>query len=323
MKTKNIKVVILAAGKSKRMVSEKSKIVHKILGKEIINILIDNLIDTGIEEEDIIVVVGKNRKEVENIVNANVKFAIQEEQLGTAHALMSAENYIKDFKGDLIVVVGDNPYITREEINNLIDYYKKNNSVCTFISAVFPSTPPPYGRVIRDNEGNVVDVVEEIEASEEQLKIREVNSSIYMFNNRVVFPLLKLIKNDNAKGEYYLTDIIKLLNKRNYKLHAVIAKDYKVSIGINNKWELAQAERDFANRIMKVLAEERGVVFLNTNSTTVEFGVEIGKDSVIYPCTYLAQGTIIGKNCIIGPNVYLRNVVIKDNEKISFQRKEK
>ncbi len=320
---KNIKVVVLAAGNSKRMKSDISKIVHKILGKEIINILIDNLIDSGIKEENIIVIVGKNGDEVKSIVKSNVKFARQEEQLGTAHALLSAEKYIKDFKGELIVTVGDNPYVNSDEIRNLINYFTNNKSVCTFISAVFPDTPPPYGRVIRDENNDVIDVVEEIEATEEQLKIREVNSSIYMFDNKVVFPLLKLIDNNNAKKEYYLTDIIKILKIRGYKLHAIASKDYKVSIGINNKWELAVAERDFAKKLMKKLAEEDGVIFLNPDSTTIEYGVEIGRDTIIYPCSYIACSTKIGKRCKIGPNVYLKNIIVNDEEKISFIRKEK
>jgi bifunctional UDP-N-acetylglucosamine pyrophosphorylase/glucosamine-1-phosphate N-acetyltransferase len=210
---KEIKAVVLAAGKSKRMKSGSSKVVHKILGKEIINFLLDNLVEAGIRETDIIVVAGQNLEELKKAVHRNVQYAVQENQLGTADALLSAKEYIRDFDGDLLVTVGDNPYITAAELKKLVARHREINSQCTFISAVFPFTPPPYGRVIRDENNAVTGVVEEIDASPGQLEIREVNSSIYMFANKVVFPLLFKINNNNQKGEYYLTDIIQLLKK--------------------------------------------------------------------------------------------------------------
>jgi len=197
---KEIRAVILAAGKSTRMKSDFSKVTHKILGKEIINYLLDSLVDAGIRENDIVIVCGENIDELKKVVNRDVKYAIQHQQLGTADALLSAREFIKDFTGDLLVTVGDNPYINALELKRLILWHQKVDSHCTFISAVFPSNPPPYGRILRDKENRVIGVKEEIEASPEELKIKEVNSSIYMFDNRVVFPLLSQINNDNEKG---------------------------------------------------------------------------------------------------------------------------
>ncbi|MDQ1351197.1 MAG: transferase protein [Acidobacteriota bacterium] len=317
---RKIKAVVLAAGKSKRMKSTSSKVVHKILGKEIIHFLLDSLIESGIHETDIIIVAGQNLEELKKVVHRNVQYAVQEQQLGTADALLSAKEFIHDFDGDLLVTVGDNPYITAAELEKLITRHREINSQCTFISAVFPFTPPPYGRVIRDENNAVTDVVEELDASPEQLKIREVNSSIYMFDNKVVFPLLFKIDNNNRKGEYYLTDIIKLLKERDYTIDAVKADDYYISIGINNRWELQEAQERFNRARLEELALEKGVTILQPSTVTIEYDVEIGMDTVIYPSTYIASGTKIGANCRIGPFVYLNKVEIKDNEEICFEK---
>lgn len=315
---REIKAVVLAAGKSKRMKSDFSKMVHQILGKEIINYLLDSLVGSGIDEQNIIVVVGDNQDEIKSAIKRKVQYAVQGEQLGTAHALLSAGEYIDNFSGDLVVTVGDNPYINCGELQELIRQHRQVNAVGTFISAVFPSVPPPYGRVIRNEQGEVLDVIEEIDASEEQLKIREVNSSIYIFVNSITFPLLYEIDSNNEQGEYYLTDIIKILKKRGHKIHAVKTDDHFVSIGINNRWELAQAQKRFNEDNLKRLALEKGVTILQPETVTIEQDVEIGRDTVIYPSTYLASGTRIGRNCRIGPFVFLKNVKIADNEKISF-----
>jgi bifunctional UDP-N-acetylglucosamine pyrophosphorylase/glucosamine-1-phosphate N-acetyltransferase len=322
MINKEIKTVILAAGKSKRMKSNHSKVVHEILGEKIINILLDNLVEAGVDEHNIIIVCGENIEEIRSSVKRKVNYAIQKEQLGTCDALLSAKEFIEDFKGDLLVTVGDNPYINSYELKKLIFNHKKNGSECTFISAIFPEVPPPYGRVIRNEKNMVIDVVEEIDATEEQLKIREVNSSIYMFNNRIVFPLLYEIDNKNEKKEYYLTDIIKILKTRKFSIDAVIADDHFVSIGINNRIELQQAQERFNRENLKRFSIENGVTILQPETVYIEYNVTIGKDTIIYPLTYIASGTKIGKDCKIGPFVYLKNVEIKDNEKVSFEKRE-
>jgi bifunctional UDP-N-acetylglucosamine pyrophosphorylase/glucosamine-1-phosphate N-acetyltransferase len=317
------KAVVLAAGKSKRMKSRHSKIVHKILGKEIINFLLDSLVESGIHEEDIVVVCGDNIDQVRQAVKRNVRFAIQEQQLGTAHALLSAADFIKDFDGELLVTVGDNPYIIASEIQKLMAYHRKNSSACTFISAIFPHTPPPYGRVIRDAGGRVMNVVEEIDATPEELAIREVNSSIYIFDNKTVFPLLYKIDDNNAKKEYYLTDIIKILQDIDEPIFATPAEDYVISIGINNRWELQEAQARFNEQNLQRLALEEGVTILQPDTVTVELDVTVGQDTVIYPNTYIADGASIGGDCRIGPFAYLSGVSIADGETVAYEKREK
>lgn len=320
---KQIKAVVLAAGKSTRMKSDYSKLVHKILGKEIINFLLDSLVESGIQESDIILIAGENIDQLKDAVNKDVKYAIQDKQLGTGHALMCAKEHLTGFDGDVLVVAGDNPYITAAELKRLIDHHRQAQpaSPCTLLSAVFPSTPPPYGRIIRDESNHVLGVIEEADASEEQKKIREVNASIYMFDNPIVLPALDEIDNNNAKGEYYLTDIIEILKKKGHLIEAYATDDCFISIGINNRWELQEAQERFNRANLKKLATEMGVTVLQPATVTIELGVQIGRDTIIYPSTYIASGTVIGEDCLIGPFAYLNGVAVPDNETVQYEER--
>jgi bifunctional UDP-N-acetylglucosamine pyrophosphorylase / glucosamine-1-phosphate N-acetyltransferase len=312
-----IKAVVLAAGKSTRMKSEHSKVLHPILGKEIIRYLLDSLLECGIAEQDTIIVVGDNGAEIKRVIGDQFRYALQHQQLGTAHALLSASPLLADHSGDLLVLVGDNPYITAAELHKLIDTHRRLRAHGTFITAVFPGAPPPYGRVVRDALGRVRGVVEEKDASPEQRQIREVNASIYLFDNRVVFPRLAKIENRNAKHEYYLTDIIAILDQEGFLLETVRADDCDVAIGINDRLDLQAAQKKFNGLIQRRLMLEAGVTILQPETVTIEQDVEVGRDTVIHPCTYLAAGTRVGKNCVIGPFAYLKNVRINDGETIA------
>jgi bifunctional UDP-N-acetylglucosamine pyrophosphorylase/glucosamine-1-phosphate N-acetyltransferase len=316
-----IKAVVLAAGKSTRMKSERSKVLHPILGREIIRYLLDSLLACGIAEQDIIIVVGDNRAEIEKALGNKFPFALQKEQLGTAHALLSASALLAGHSGDLLVLVGDNPYITATELQKLIAAHRRDRAQCTFISAVFPHHPPAYGRIVRDAQGRVSGIVEEKDASPAQRQIREVNASIYLFNYQTVFPLLTGIGNDNAKKEYYLTDIISILHRENLQVETVQADDCAIAIGINDRRDLQAAQKKFNERTQQRLMLEGGVTILQPETVTIEHDVEIGRDTVIFPCTYLAAGTRIGKNCSIGPFAYLKNALVGDGETISFAKR--
>ena len=316
----NIKAVVLAAGRSTRMKTDRSKVLHRILGKEIIRYLLDSLLACGIAEEDTVLVVGDDRAEIEKAVGGRVRFARQREPLGTANALLSAAEQVAGHAGGLLVLVGDNPYITAGELGKLIDRHRRNRASCTFISAVFPGTPPGYGRVVRDADGGVLGIVEEKDATPEQRRIREVNAAIYLFDNRAVFPLLSRIGNENAKKEYYLTDIIAILRREHLKVEAVQAGDCAVAIGINDRRDLQAAQKKFNALIQERLMLESGVTILQAETVTIENDVEIGRDTVIYPCTYLGAGTRIGSNCVIGPFACLKNARVNDGETVGFTK---
>jgi bifunctional UDP-N-acetylglucosamine pyrophosphorylase/glucosamine-1-phosphate N-acetyltransferase len=318
---KGIKAVVLAAGKSTRMKSDLSKVLHPILGKEIIRYLIASLMQCGLAECDIVIVVGANQGDVEKAVGPGFLYARQEEQLGTAHALLSAAGQVAGHEGDLLVAVGDNPYITAVELRRLIDAHRERCAACTLLSAVFPGDIPPFGRIVRDAQGRVEGIVEEKDASAEERRIREVNASIYMFDQRIVFPLLPRIGNDNAKKEYYLTDIVRILHGQNRVVQAVPAEDRDVAIGINDRRDLQLAQEKFNRRNQLRLMLESGVTVLQPETVTVESDVEVGRDTVIYPCSYLAAGTRVGKGCAIGPFAYLKGVHVPDGEAVVFAKK--
>lgn len=313
----NIKAVVLAAGKSTRMRSDISKVLHPILGREIIRYLLDSLAGCGLKAEDIVVVAGENQAEIEKALGAGFVYARQHEPLGTAHALLSASAQVAGHEGGLLVLVGDNPFVSAAELQRLIDRHRRSAAACTFISAVFAGEIPPFGRVVRDGQGGVERIVEEKDASPGERRIREVNASIYLFDNRTVFPLLTRIGNDNAKKEYYLTDIIAILRRQDLGVEALQAGDSDIAIGINDRRDLQLAQAKFNRRHQQQLLES-GVTILQPETVTIEHDVQVGRDSVIYPCTYLGAGTRIGCRCVIGPCACLRNARVNDGEKREF-----
>jgi bifunctional UDP-N-acetylglucosamine pyrophosphorylase/glucosamine-1-phosphate N-acetyltransferase len=317
-----IKAVVLAAGKSTRMKSGLSKVLHPILGREIIRYLIDSLLACGLAEEDIVIVVGDNRAEIEKALGGRFLYARQQQQLGTAHALLSAAEQVAAHDGGLLVLVGDNPYITAAELRELIDRQQQSGAACTLVSAVFPEAIPSFGRIVRDTQGRVERIVEEKDASPAERGIREVNASIYLFANRIVFPLLAQIGNDNAKKEYYLTDIVAILRREGLAVEALPAADRDVAIGINDRCDLQQAQAKFNLRRQRQLMLEAGVTILQPETVTIEHDVEVGRDTVLYPGTYLGAGTRIGRGCAIGPFAFLKNVRVGDGERLSFAKKE-
>ena len=313
-----IKAVVLAAGKSTRMRSQRSKVLHTILGREIIRYLLDSLAGCGLAPEDVVVVVGDNREEVEKALGGGYRYARQEEPLGTAHALRSAAPLLAGHRGGLLVLVGDNPYITAGELRRLIDRHREGRAACTLISAVFPGEVPPFGRIVRGADGLVERIVEERDATPAERLIREVNASIYLLDAPTAFPLLARISNDNAKREYYLTDIVALIRGQGGGVEALAAADPDVAIGINDRLDLQRAQAKFNQRRLRQLMLEGGVTVLQPETVTVEHDVEIGRDTVLYPCTYLAAGTRIGRGCAIGPFACLRNVRVGDGERREF-----
>lgn len=318
----SIKAVVLAAGKSTRMRSDLSKVLHPILGRELIRYLLDALGDCGLAAGDIVIVVGDNRAQVEKALGKGFAYASQDPPLGTAHALLSAAGLVAGHDGPLLVLVGDNPYVTAAELGRLIDRHRSSRPACTLLSAVFPGEIPPFGRIVRDGLGRVERIVEDKDAVEAERAIREVNASIYLFDWPRVFPLLAGIGNDNAKGEYYLTDIVALLRRRGLAVEALAAADFRVAIGINDRRDLQRAQEEFNRRRLERLMLEDGVTILGPETVTIEHDVEIGRDTVILPNTYLAAGTRVGRGCVIGPFALLKNVRVPDGEAREFIREQ-
>lgn len=315
MSTRDVfRAVILAAGKSKRMKSRVSKIMHDVLGKPIIQYVVEAVQIPEVEE--ILVVVGPhNQAEVKGILGNSVRYVLQEEQLGTAHALQVCQPALKDYHGQLLVLVGDAPFLTREVIEKLVQYHRAHTDVAATLLTAIYETPPPYGRVVRDATGRVIKIVEDKDADEEIKKIREVSTSHYAFDADIVLPLLKEIKNDNAQGEYYLPDVIELLIQKGHNVAALPVDDPFTTFGINTRQDLIRGIAEMRKRIVRRWLDA-GVTILDPETTFIDTTVEIGTDTVIYPFTHLEKHTRIGENCRIGPFVYLSGAYVPDGDVI-------
>lgn len=307
---KYVMTVIMAAGKGTRMKSEKSKLVHKIYDKELVKRVAELAFQVGSDE--VVTVVGHLREQVEEVLGDSVKYAYQDELLGTGHAVMQATKYLEGKKGKVVILYGDVPIIRKETLENLIVKSFKNKEYATLLTAIYEN-PTGYGRIIRDEGGNIKAIVEEKDANMYEKEIKEINSGIYCFDIEELLSALKEIKPNNAQGEYYLTDVIKIMNDKGLKTGAVIVEDNTEILGVNDRAQLELLTRVLR---MRINAEHmrKGVTIEDSNSTYIHDNVIIGVDTVIHPNTTIKSGVIIGNNCEIGPNAYVREGCIIGND---------
>ena len=233
-----LKAVILAAGKGTRMKSDLPKVVHTIEGKCLVDYAIDAAIGAG--ADDICLVVGYKHEVVENsISHKNVKFALQEEQLGTGHAVKCARDFLGD-EGQTLILFGDTPLITAETLTRLAEHHKKNGNTVTVLSAMIDN-PTGYGRIIRDAEGRFVKSVEHKDASPEELKSHEINSGMYIFDTKELKEALDKLTPNNVQGEYYLPDTLTIIKNKGLKVDAFALDDPEDITGVNDQEQLAAA----------------------------------------------------------------------------------
>ncbi|MDR3214892.1 MAG: bifunctional UDP-N-acetylglucosamine diphosphorylase/glucosamine-1-phosphate N-acetyltransferase GlmU [Bacilli bacterium] len=306
-----INAIILAAGRGTRMKSNLPKVIHKILDKPMIMHVIDNLRQA--EVNNIISVVGYQAELVKAVVKEESRFVLQNEQLGTGHAIMMCSEILKDKDGITIVICGDTPLISSSTIKELIDYHIRNDNHATILTGELEDTLS-YGKIIRDNDNNVVKIVEFKDAKEEYQNIKEFNTGTYIFNNKLLFNLIDMLDNNNSQKEYYLTDIIEIMANQKYKVDGCILKDLKETIGINDRATLAYAQRVLSSRINRRLMDN-GITIIDPRTTYIGPDVCIEIDTIIKPNTHIYGNTKIGEKCIIGPNVELNNsIVLNDTE---------
>lgn len=306
---KNVKSIILAAGKGTRMKSETPKVLHKIFNKELLGYVIDEVNKTG-EVSQNYVIVGHKAEEVENFVKKNyenAKCLLQSPQLGTGHAAYQAFEDLKGFSGEVLILCGDTPLLTAETLKKFIENHRKNNASLSVMSAIFEN-PQNYGRIIRSENGNLCAIVEEKDATPEQKAVKEVNTGVYLINWAEISPAFLSLDSNNAQGEYYLTDIVKWAISQGLKAQSYILENNEESFGINSKAHLAEAAKILKNRVINRLLED-GVTIVDPETTFISPETEIAPDVIIYPCTYIEGKNIIGKDCKIGPFARLRGGV--------------
>ena len=315
----NIYGVILGAGEGTRMKSCLPKVLHKVAGKELISHVIDCL--NHVKLQKLFVVIGsgsdlvlKHLKRFDE--NLNITTALQEKRLGSGHALLQIKKYAEGLKGHLIVMCGDTPLVRQETIKQLLQYHIKNKNFATILSGIV-NEPFGYGRIVRDSNGNVSCIIEEKSASQEQKQIKEINSGIYCFDLETLWQALSKVKNDNNKKEYYLTDVISILNKSGYKTDALSITNEEEILGINDRKQLAYASKILRNRKLDKLMSD-GITIIDPTTTYIDNDVIIGQDTVIKPNTSIEGKVKIGKNCQIGPNTCICNSLIGDDTIILY-----
>lgn len=297
---KKIKAVILAAGKGTRMKSDLHKVLHKIYDRCIIDYVCDACEDADASE--IYIITGYKKEQVEAHVSTsrnNVKFCFQENQLGTGHAVMQAEKYIDD--DDLVVVInGDQPLISSQTIKSLVSFCDQGNYGGAVLSGIVDE-PGSLGRVIRDNNGNLSKIVEKKDCDELEEKVKEVNIGVYCFNGKLLKSSFSKLDDNNAQGEYYITDIPAHIKKAGYNFGVYTMPDMSEFQGVNSREELSLATQTLLNKTRK-LHMENGVTLIDPSNTYISIDAIIGRDTVIYPGTNIQGNTVIGENCVIGPN---------------------
>ena len=300
--------VILAAGMGTRMKSKMPKVLHTVCGKPLSKWVIDASKAAGADK--VCAVVGHKAETVKEVLGDVCEFALQAEQKGTGHAVMQAIDVIKNSKGEVVILNGDTPLITAETINKAIEYHKNNGNQATVITAILDDATG-YGRIVRDNDGSVLKIVEQKDASEEEKKINEVNSGMYVFDAQSLVYALDKITPNNAQGEYYLTDTLEILLSAGKKIGGYAISDNDEIRGINDRVQLNEAEKIMQKRINEYHMRN-GVTMRNPESVYIECGGEIGTDTEICQNVTIKSGTKIGSDCVSGSGSMLDRAVIHD-----------
>ncbi|MEQ6377523.1 bifunctional UDP-N-acetylglucosamine diphosphorylase/glucosamine-1-phosphate N-acetyltransferase GlmU [Bacillaceae bacterium S4-13-58] len=298
--------VVLAAGQGTRMKSKLYKVLHPVCGKPMVEHVVDQLRLSQFTE--IVTVVGFGAEKVKEQLGGKSQFVIQEQQLGTGHAVQMAAPLIKDKQGTTIVICGDTPLLTAETLNSLLQHHEESKAKATVLTACVED-PTGYGRIIRDENGLVERIVEQKDASEQEQSIQEINTGTYCFDNEALFSALEKVSNDNAQGEYYLPDVMGILRRQNEIISAYQTPHFEETIGVNDRVALSEAERIMRRRINRKHMKN-GVTILDPENTYIDSDVQIGRDTIVHPGTIIKGNTVIGEDVEIGPHSEIRDCQI-------------
>ncbi|MBQ9005216.1 MAG: bifunctional UDP-N-acetylglucosamine diphosphorylase/glucosamine-1-phosphate N-acetyltransferase GlmU [Atopobiaceae bacterium] len=311
----SLTAIVLAAGEGTRMKSRHPKVAHKLMDRPLVWWPVHAAREAGADR--IIVVVGNHADEVKAVFagDADVEFVEQTERLGTGHAMMCVRDALGDFHGPTVVLYGDTPLMRAETIKNLVEHTKGGHYACTVLT-MSPADPTGYGRIKRDAEGNVLVIIEHKDCTpEEQATLTECNSGIYCFCGRRLSENIDKIGNNNAQGEYYLTDMVGIYREIGEPVSALLAADDSELLGVNSRVQLAQVTKIMQERINNQLMAE-GVTMLDPAQVWVGPEVTVGRDTELLPMTMLWGKTAIGGDCVIGPNTRLTNVTVGDGSSV-------
>jgi bifunctional UDP-N-acetylglucosamine pyrophosphorylase/glucosamine-1-phosphate N-acetyltransferase len=291
--------IILAAGKSTRMKSALPKPLHEICGRPMLEYVLRACFEAGCAR--VIVVVGHGRDELVARFDGDsrIQWVEQTEQLGTGHAARMCVGSLADHKTDVFILAGDGPLIRGDVLRTLLHAHREEKAAASMATAVLDD-PTGYGRIIRDEAGEFVSIVEQADATPQQREIREVFPSYYCIRSEDLIDGLSKLTNQNAKREYYLTDIYGILRQAGRKVLAVQAVTQEDAMAVNDRIQQAEVDAIMQDRIHRKL-RSAGVTIVSGNSTYIEDGAEIGRDTIIQPFSFIGRDSSIGPDCIIGP----------------------
>ena len=306
--------IILAAGKGTRMKSDLPKVLHKVSGITMLEHVFRAV--SALNPEKNVTVIGHKAEMVREVLAGKSEFVMQTEQLGTGHAVMMAEDELAGLEGQTLVIAGDTPLITGESLKELIEFHVSHKNVAT------AENPFGYGRIIRNENGEVLKIVEQKDASEFERQVKEINTGTYVFDNERLFEALKNINTNNAQGEYYLTDVISIFRNAGKKVGAYVLHDFDESLGVNDRVALATAEDIMRRRINKKHMVN-GVTFQNPAATYIDVDVEVAPDVMIEANVTLKGNTKVGAGSVLTNGTYLVDSTIGENVVITNSMIEK
>ncbi|MFA5801144.1 MAG: bifunctional UDP-N-acetylglucosamine diphosphorylase/glucosamine-1-phosphate N-acetyltransferase GlmU [Thermoleophilia bacterium] len=305
---RSLAVVVLAAGMGTRMKSHKPKVLHTVCGKPMISWVSEAI--QAVSPDRTLVVLGSGVESVHQVLPQRTEVVMQDKQLGTGDAVRSAKDSLEGFEGDILVLYGDTPLVTGEELQGLLKVHEYGAPTCTLMT-VAVDDPVHYGRVCRDADGRVTRVVEDRDANEDEKKICEVNAGVYVFEAPALWEALAEVGSENDQEEIYLTDVVEIMAGRGQVVLAHTVDDPTVVMGVNSRLDLAQAAKAMRRRILRrhMLA---GVTVIDPASTYIEADVRIGRDTTLEPMTILTGVTVIGEDCVIGPSTTVIDSSVDD-----------
>jgi bifunctional UDP-N-acetylglucosamine pyrophosphorylase / glucosamine-1-phosphate N-acetyltransferase len=308
-------VIILAAGQGKRMKSALPKVTHLLGGKPLLLHVLDRA--RRLNPGQVTIVVGHGAEAVKQVYpNDDVTWVVQDRQLGTAHAVLCAMHSFEEFAGDILILSGDVPLISEPTLLAIIHRHWERNASLTLLTAALKE-PRGYGRILRHADGEIAGIVEEPDATDEQRQMEEVNAGIYVASAPFLFRALQAVTDNNEQGEYYLPDAVTIGLNQGKRIATLKVDDAREMMGINTREELALMEKTLQERINRKWMDD-GVTLKDPNTTYIEEGIVIGRDTVIGPNTHLRGRTAIGERCQIDGSAYLTDAQIGDGVQLRF-----
>lgn len=299
-----VAAIVLAAGKSTRMMSDLPKVLHEICGRPMLTHVLNACREAGVDRLIVVVGYGKDLVMERFAAEHDVVWVEQTEQRGTGHAVLCCRDALKDFAGTVLVIAGDMPLVRREALAELIEAREESGDALTLATTMLDD-PTGYGRIVRDSAGRLEAVVEHRDCNETQRAIREVNVSYYCFDAERMFTALKKIEPEATKGEYYLTETVRILRSGGHGVSAPVRVAPEDALGINSRMDLALVGRAMQDRLQRALVEE-GVTIVDPDNTWIEADVSVGAETTIYPFTFIGAGATIGERSRIGPFACVR-----------------